>query len=96
MAVWFGAYLVAVGPFVRWQAGDSALWWAVAAAVMASPFLVVAWRGRRQGQSGRKPRTWLSLTQAGRAAFSTHLAVLNRIAGTSTGNQDGAALSENP
>lgn len=48
MVVWFGSYLVAIGPLVRWQAGASPVWWPVAATVMASPFLVVAWRERRR------------------------------------------------
>lgn len=33
-----------------------------------------------KGQVGRKPRTWLSATGAGRAAFEGHLAVLNQLA----------------
>lgn len=33
-----------------------------------------------KGQAGRKPRTWLSITRAGRTAFRAHLAVLNQIA----------------
>lgn len=33
-----------------------------------------------KGQAGRRPRTWLSATHAGRAAFSSHLAVLNQLA----------------
>lgn len=33
-----------------------------------------------KGQVGRRPRTWLSATAAGRAAFSAHLAVLNELA----------------
>jgi len=44
-AVWFGAYLVLVGPLVRWQAGTSLGWWAAASALLASPFVVVAWAG---------------------------------------------------
>jgi hypothetical protein len=47
-AIWFGAYLLVVGPLVRWQAGTSLGWWLVAAAVLASPFLVGAWRERRR------------------------------------------------
>jgi len=35
-------------------------------------------------QEGRRSRTWLSLTASGRAAFTNHLAILNRMA-------DGAA-----
>jgi len=41
-AVWFGAYLLVVGPLVRWQAGQSPGWWGLAAAALAAPFLVVA------------------------------------------------------
>lgn len=47
-ALWFGSYLVAIGPLVRWQADTSLAWWSVAAAVMASPFLILAWRDRRR------------------------------------------------
>ena len=47
-ALWFGSYLFVIGPLVRWQADTSLLWWSVAAAVMASPFLVAAWRERRR------------------------------------------------
>jgi hypothetical protein len=42
-AAWFGAYLVVIGPVVRWQAGASLGWWSAAGAVMALPFLVGAW-----------------------------------------------------
>jgi DNA-binding MarR family transcriptional regulator len=35
----------------------------------------------RKGYVGRRPRTWLSLTPAGRAAFSAHLDALRAIAG---------------
>jgi len=45
-AVWFGVYLVVIGPLVRWQAGESLGWWSLAAAVLTSPFLVGAWRER--------------------------------------------------
>jgi hypothetical protein len=48
-AVWFGGYLLVVGPLVRWQAGQSAGWWVAAAAALASPFFVVAWAGRAGG-----------------------------------------------
>jgi hypothetical protein len=47
-ALWFAAYLIVVGPLVRWRAGTSLGWWSLAAAVMALPFLVVAWRERRR------------------------------------------------
>lgn len=46
--LWFGSYLVAIGPLVRWQADTSLVWWSVAAAVMASPFLLAAWREQRR------------------------------------------------
>lgn len=39
----FGGYLFVLGPIVRWQAGDSLLWWLIAAAVLALPFLFDAW-----------------------------------------------------
>ena len=35
-----------------------------------------------KGQAGRRPRTWLSATRAGQAAFNSHLAVLNQLATT--------------
>jgi DNA-binding MarR family transcriptional regulator len=38
-----------------------------------------------KGQVGRRPRTWLAATPAGRAAFSRHLAVLNQLATSSAG-----------
>ncbi|WP_370893463.1 winged helix-turn-helix domain-containing protein [Janibacter sp. GXQ6167] len=34
----------------------------------------------RKGYVGKRPRTWLSLTSHGRAAFSAHLAALREIA----------------
>lgn len=34
----------------------------------------------RKGYVGKRPRTWLSLTNRGRAAFSAHLAALREIA----------------
>ena len=34
----------------------------------------------QKGYVGKRPRTWLSLTRAGRDAFSEHLAALGRIA----------------
>ena len=34
-----------------------------------------------KGRVGRQPRTWLSLTQAGREAYGRHLAALRAIAG---------------
>ena len=35
----------------------------------------------RKGYVGKRPRTWLSLTSAGRAAYEKHLAALRAIAG---------------
>lgn len=35
----------------------------------------------RKGYVGKRPRTWLSLTSAGRAAYKRHLAALRAIAG---------------
>ena len=35
----------------------------------------------RKGYVGRRPRTWLSLTPAGRAALAAHLDALRAIAG---------------
>jgi DNA-binding MarR family transcriptional regulator len=46
-----------------------------------------------KGQVGRRPRTWLSATRAGRKAFSTHVAVLNEIAASSSENSAGRAES---
>lgn len=34
----------------------------------------------KKGYVGKRPRTWLSLTQEGRAAFKSHLAALRAIA----------------
>ena len=47
LAVWAVAYVLVVGPLVRWRAGESVVWWSLAAVVMALPFLVAAWRARR-------------------------------------------------
>lgn len=44
-----------------------------------------------KGQAGRRPRTWLSATRAGRSAFRDHLAVLNQLA---AGAQDGGEVLE--
>ncbi|MDY7102007.1 MAG: transcriptional regulator [Actinomycetota bacterium] len=41
-------------------------------------------------QEGRRTRTWLSATPAGRAAFEQHVALLNLIAG-GHGDEPGAA-----
>jgi Winged helix DNA-binding domain len=35
----------------------------------------------RKGNVGRRPRTWLALTPAGREAFAAYLDVLHSIAG---------------
>ena len=35
----------------------------------------------KKGYVGKRPRTWLSLTKAGRVAFNNHLAALRDIAG---------------
>ena len=35
----------------------------------------------RKGHVGKRPRTWLSLTRRGRAAYEKHLAALRAIAG---------------
>jgi hypothetical protein len=48
MAIWFGCYLVALGPVVRWLAGSSPVWWSVASAAMAAPFLLVGVREWRR------------------------------------------------
>jgi DNA-binding MarR family transcriptional regulator len=42
-----------------------------------------------KGQAGRRPRTWLSVTPAGRTAFNTHLAPLIQIAEPAPGARDG-------
>jgi DNA-binding MarR family transcriptional regulator len=34
----------------------------------------------KKGYVGKRPRTWLSLTPAGRTAYAAHLSALNRIA----------------
>jgi DNA-binding MarR family transcriptional regulator len=41
-----------------------------------------------KGQIGRRPRTWLSATRAGRAAFNNHLVVLNQLATAPPAAQD--------
>ena len=45
---WFLGYLLLVGPLVRWQAGDALEWWTLAAALLAAPFFIGAWRARRR------------------------------------------------
>ncbi|WP_448810439.1 transcriptional regulator [Agromyces bauzanensis] len=57
------------------QLSDSALS-KQAAALEAAGYLRV-----RKGYLGKVPRTWLSLTSPGRAAFAAHLDVLREIAG---------------
>ena len=49
-----------------------------------------------KGQAGRRPRTWLSATRAGRKAFSAHLAVLNQLAAPAIGTPDDAEGGERP
>ena len=39
----------------------------------------------RKGYVGKRPRTWLSLTRAGRDAFTRHVAALQEIAGARPG-----------
>jgi uncharacterized membrane protein (DUF2068 family) len=39
------ALLMGLAAFALWQSGQSAGWWIVAAAALASPFPVVAWTG---------------------------------------------------
>ncbi len=36
----------------------------------------------RKGYAGKRPRTWLALTPAGRDAFESHVAALREIAGS--------------
>ncbi|WP_371676307.1 winged helix-turn-helix domain-containing protein [Streptomyces sp. NBC_01276] len=48
------------------------------------------WVTVEKGQVGRRPRTWLSLTEEGLARYRRHLAALAAIAGTDPGG--GAAL----
>ena len=47
-----------------------------------------------KGQVGRRPRTWLSATPAGRAAFSSHLAVRNELATSAAVPADGGEVAE--
>ncbi|MER7080397.1 hypothetical protein SAMN02982929_00470 [Saccharopolyspora kobensis] len=42
IAVWFGAYLLLVGPLVRWQFGTELLPWAMAALGLSVPFFIAA------------------------------------------------------
>lgn len=48
----------------------------------------------RKGFVGRRPRTWFSLTRAGRQRFDRHLAALHRIAAGDLGDQVAAAAAE--
>lgn len=41
----------------------------------------------RKGYVGKRPRTWLSLTDAGRTAFDCHLETLREIAGGAAGGR---------
>jgi DNA-binding MarR family transcriptional regulator len=47
-----------------------------------------------KGQAGRRPRTWLSATPAGRAAFIAHLALLNQLATAPAGPHDDQELAD--
>lgn len=47
-----------------------------------------------KGQAGRRPRTWLSVTPAGRAAFNNHLAVLNQLATAPPATQDDEQIED--
>lgn len=49
-SVWFGSYLLVVGPLVRWQYQDSLLAWTLAAAAMSLPFAVAALLVGRAGR----------------------------------------------
>lgn len=44
----FAIYVLLVGPLVRWQAGTSPGWWALASVLFASPFFVAAFLYRRR------------------------------------------------
>jgi len=44
---WFGLYLFAIGPIVRWQFEHAVLPWALASVVMSLPFFIAAAWGRR-------------------------------------------------
>jgi DNA-binding MarR family transcriptional regulator len=57
-----------------------------AAALEAAGYLHI-----RKGYVGRRPRTWLSLTEAGRTAFAGHVSALNRIV-----SQAGATIEAPP
>lgn len=46
-----------------------------------------------KGQVGRRPRTWLAATKAGRSAFQQHLALLNQIAAPAVIEASGIATS---
>jgi DNA-binding MarR family transcriptional regulator len=47
-----------------------------------------------KGQAGRRPRTWLSATRAGRKAFSNHLGVLNQLATAPPPSQDNPQVKD--
>lgn len=40
--IWFGAYLLVIGPLVRWQFGEAMLPWIIAALAMSIPFFAAA------------------------------------------------------
>lgn len=42
VGLYFASYIVLLGPLVRWQAGNSPGWWALASVLFASPFFVAA------------------------------------------------------
>ena len=48
----------------------------------------------KKGFVGKRPRTWLSLTQSGRDAWAAHLAALREIAGSAGGIGTGAPAHE--
>ncbi|GAB2810970.1 transcriptional regulator [Actinocorallia aurea] len=52
-----------------------------AAALEGAGYVVI-----RKGHVGKRPRTWLSLTEEGRAAFRTYVAELQRIVGRPIGS----------
>lgn len=40
--IWFGAYLLIIGPLVRWQFGEAVVPWIIAALAMSIPFFAAA------------------------------------------------------
>ncbi|MCX5110343.1 transcriptional regulator [Streptomyces sp. NBC_00378] len=49
---------------------------------IASALEVIGYLAVRKGYVGKRPRTWLSLTPAGRQALALHIAALQGIAAT--------------